>query len=318
MLTILRFAADSLALEKTRKVLLDTVGKSDIEKGIISSIDSMTSVPADQLVPALLDKGITFGLKVVAAILIYIAGGWLIRLVKKFLRGFFKRKQTEPAIVSFTTSLVTALLWVLVIVITVGTLGIETTSLAALLAAGGMAIGMALSGTVQNFAGGVMILIFKPFKVGDYIEAQGFAGTVSEVNITATKLVTLDNRVVILPNGPLQSGSVNNYSKLPYRRVDLTIGVEYGSDANAVKEAILGIAKADDRILTKEQGAPADPFIALSNLGASSVDFTVRLWTRSENYWGVYFDTNESIYRTLPANGIQFPFTQIQVHMDKQ
>lgn len=316
MFTLLKFTADSLALEETRKALLDTVGKSDIEKSLISSINTMASTPADQMMSSLLDKGLQFGLKLIAAILIYTVGGWLIRLIKKFLKGFFARKKTEPAIESFTTSLVTALLWVLVIIIAVGTLGIETTSLAALLAAGGMAIGMALSGTVQNFAGGVMILIFKPFKVGDYIEAQGFAGTVTEVNITATKLTTLDNRVVILPNGPLQSGSVNNYSKLPYRRVDLTIGVEYGSDADTVKEVIQGIALADDRILTQEQGAPADPFVALSSLSPSSVDFTVRLWTKAENYWGVYFDTNESIYKTLPASGIQFPFPQIQVHMD--
>lgn len=316
MFTILKPAIDSLALEEARKALLDTAGKSELEKGIISSIDSMTSVPAGQLMPSLLDKVITFGLKVLAAVLIYIIGGWLIRIIKKALQNFFSRKHTEPAIVSFTTSVVTVMLWVIVIIVTVGTLGIETTSLAALLAAGGVAIGMALSGTVQNFAGGVMILIFKPFKVGDYIEAQGFSGTVSEVDITATKLLTPDNRVVILPNGPLQSGTVNNYSKLPYRRVDLTIGVEYGSDADAVKEAILEIAAADERILTKDKGAPADPFIALSSLSPSSVDFTVRLWTKVADYWGVYFDTNESIYKTLPSKGIQFPFPQMQVHIN--
>lgn len=309
--TILSIAA----ADSVKTALLDTAGKSAVEKEFIASLNAVATTPADELLSSLAEKALQFGLKLVAALAIYIIGAWLIKLTRKSLSRLFEKKGTDPAITGFTTSLVTALLWVVLIIIAVGTLGIETTSLAALLAAGGMAIGMALSGTVQNFAGGVMILVFKPFRVGDYIEAQGFAGTVSEVNITSTKLTTLDNRVIVLPNGAIQGGSVNNYSQKEYRRVDFVFGVEYGSDADKVKETILSIAKADGRVLTKDQGAPDDPFVALSSLSPSSVDFTVRLWCRSGDYWGVFFDTNESVYKTLPAVGIKFPYPQIAVHM---
>ena len=302
--------------DSVKTALLDTAGKSAVEKDFISSINTVSTTPADQLISSLADKAMQFGLKLVAALLIYIVGAWLIKMCRKSLSSVFQRKKTDPAIVSFTTSLITALLWVILIIIAVGTLGVETTSLAALLAAGGMAIGMALSGTVQNFAGGVMILIFKPFKIGDYIEAQGFAGVVSEINITCTKLTTLDNRVIILPNGALQSGSVNNYSRNEYRRVDFVFGVEYGSDSELVKKLILDIAQADSRVLTVEQGAPDNPFVALSSLSPSSVDFTVRLWCKASDYWGVFFDTNEAVYKALPENGIKFPFPQMSVHMN--
>lgn len=303
-------------MENVKTALLDTVGKSDIEKQFIESINEVTSTPPSELLSTLGRDALQFGIKLLAALAIYIIGAWLIKVVKKVLDRFLEKRKAEPAIVTFTMSLVTALLWVVLIIITIGTLGVETTSLAALLAAGGMAIGMALSGTVQNFAGGVMILIFKPFKVGDYIEAQGFAGSVTEVNITSTKLTTLDNRVIVLPNGPLHSGSVNNYSQNEFRRVDFTFGVEYGSDADKVKQCILSIAADDKRVLGTAQGAPADPFVALSSLSPSSVDFTVRLWCKASDYWDVFFDTNESVYKTLPANGIKFPFPQVSVHMD--
>ena len=303
-------------IDSIKTAVLDTAGKSDFEKAIISSINTVSDTPTNKLVSTLGEKALVFGIKLLAALAIYFIGAWLIKIVKKALRRFFIRKKVEPAIETFVMSLVTAVLWVLLIIIAVGALGVETTSLAALLAAGGVAIGMALSGTVQNFAGGVMILIFKPFKVGDYIEAQGFAGTVSEVNITSTKLVTIDNRVIILPNGPLHSGTVNNYSQLAFRRVDLTVGVEYGTDADKVKEVILAMAAEDDRILGVENGAPADPFVALTSLSPSSVDFVVRLWVKTADYWAVFFSVNEGIYKALPANGIKFPFPQLSVHME--
>lgn len=303
-------------IDSLKTAALDTVGKTDFEKALISSFNTVSNTPADKLASTIGEKIIVFGLKLLAALAIYFIGAWLIKVIKKSLRKFFTRKQAEPAIVTFTMSLVTAVLWILLIILAISALGVETTSIAALLAAGGVAIGMALSGTVQNFAGGVMILIFKPFKVGDYIEAQGFAGTVSEVNITCTKLLTLDNRVIVLPNGPLHSGTVNNYSQMDYRRVDLTIGVEYGSDADQVRELILGLAANNDKILDMEGGAPADPFVALLSLSPSSVDFAVRLWTKTADYWDVFFGMNESIYKTLPAHGIKFPFQQVSVHIE--
>lgn len=303
-------------IDSLKTAILDTAGKSDFEKAIISSINTVSDTPANKLVSSLGEKAMVFGFKLLAALAIYFIGAWLIKITKKTLRRFFEKKKAEPAIVTFTMSLVTAVLWVMLVIIAVSALGVETTSIAALLAAGGVAIGMALSGTVQNFAGGVMILIFKPFKVGDYIEAQGFAGTVSEVNITSTKLLTIDNRVIVLPNGPLHSGTINNFSQMEFRRVDLTVGVEYGSDADKVKETILSLAAADERILDAGSGAPADPFVALTSLSPSSVDFVVRVWTRTSDYWNVYFSMNESMYKALPANGIKFPFPQLSVHME--
>lgn len=303
-------------IDTTFTAVLDTAGKSDFEKAVIASLNTAANTPANKILSSIGEQILIFGLKLLAAILIYCIGAWLIRVLKKSLRRLFEKKKTEPAIETFTMSMVTAILWIALIVVTVGTLGVETTSLAALLAAGGVTIGMAISGTVQNFAGGLMILIFKPFKVGDFIEAQGYSGTVSEVNITSTKLLTRDNRVIILPNGPLHSGTIDNYSQEKFRRVDLTIGVEYGSDIDRVKAIILALAEEDDRIIGVDAGAPADPFVALSNLSASSVDIAVKLWTRTPDYWDVYYSMNEKIYRALPADGIQFPFPQLSVHIN--
>ena len=298
--------------------LLDTTGKSEIAKKLILAKQETSGLSAEELLSNLAQDAIGFGLKVLLALVLYAVGAWLIKVLKRFLKKLFEKKKTEPAIVSFTLSLVTTASWVIVIMIVVGTLGVNTSSLAALLAAGGMAIGMALSGTVQNFAGGIMILVFKPFKVGDYIEAQGFAGTVSEMNITATKLLTVDNRVIILPNGALSSGSINNYSNQEWRRVAFVVSVEYGSNADKVKELLLGIAAADARVSDAASGAPADAFAGLSKLSSSSVDFTLRVWVKTADYWPVFFDMNEQIYKCLPENGINFPFPQLSLHLPSE
>lgn len=301
-------------VDQARQAALDTTGKTEIEKSFIETITTVTNTPASELLSDLLYKAIHFGLKVLAALLIYILGGLLIKWAKKLLRKMFTRLKTDPAIVSFATSLVTAAMWVLVIIIAVGTLGVETTSLAALLAAGGMAIGMALSGTVQNFAGGIMILAFRPFRVGDFIEAQGFSGTVSEINITSTRLTTPDNRTIVLPNGALSSGTINNFSRMEFRRLEFCVSVEYGSQADMVKESLLEIANSDERVVSAADGAPEDPYAVLKELGASSVDFLLRVWVRTSDYWNVFYDINERIYETLPEKGISFPFNQLVIH----
>ena len=272
-----------------------------------------TSTPGE-LASDLLDKLVRFGLKLLAAVLIYIVGAMLIKWIRKSVRNRLEKKKTEPTVLSFTMSVLTAVLWILLIVMTIGALGIETTSIAALLAAGGVAIGMSLSGTVQNFAGGIMILIFKPFKAGDFIEAQGVTGVVKDVSISSTKVITMDNKVVVLPNGALFNGVIKNYSKLDWRRVDVTVSVEYGSDADAVREALLGVAAADPRIKTIADGAPADPFVGLLQLNSSSVDFTLRVWCASSDFFPVFFSLNERIYTELPGKGINFPFPQLSVH----
>lgn len=291
--------------------ILDTLDlKGDTEK----FIQKVTTTPTEDLLKELLSDMIQFGLKVLAALAIYFIGAWIIKKIKKILANIFAKRHTEKAIASFTMSLVSISLTILLIILTVGTLGVNTTSLAALLAAGGMAIGMALSGTVQNFAGGIMLLVFKPFKAGDFIEAQGFAGTVSEVNIVSTKLRTTDNRTIVLPNGALSGGTINNVSQNPTRRVEWKIGVEYGTDPAQAREIILSLLKADKRVL-RGSDAPAEANVCVSGLLDSSVELQVRCWTRTEDYWDVLYDITEKIYTELPKNNINFPFPQVDVHM---
>lgn len=282
------------------------------------------------------DKVTQFGIKVLAALLIFVIGLFLIRWVKSILKHMFDRRKTELTIASFVTSFVSISLTVLLVVISVSTLGVNTTSLAALLAAGGMAIGMAMSGTVQNFAGGLMLLAFKPFKAGDFIEAQGHMGKVIEVNITATKILTTDNRVVILPNGALSNGTINNFSGRPLRRVEWLVSVEYGVDAAKCKEAILAIINSDKRVLQADtdmnklykelnisafqlstvnyrmDAIPA-PFVALKSLNESDITFVVRAWVRSDDYWDVFFDLQERFYTELPPQGFGFAYPHVEI-----
>ena len=296
-----------LSLLPTEKT--DTLNNVQAELAAVA--EKIATTPTDQLLTELLDKAVSFGLKVLAALFIYTIGIWLIRKLRKILGNIFIRKNTDATIASFVQSIAGIAMTIVLVIITIGVLGIDTTSFAALLAGGGMAIGMALNGTVQNFAGGIMILIFKPFKAGDYIEAQGYSGTVSEVTITSTKLVTTDNRVIIIPNGVMSNGIVNNFSHQTRRRVDLTVDVEYGSSSEAVKAVLMRIIEEENRIIND----PAAPFIALSALKDSSVQFTIRVWVKADNYWGVFFDMTEKIYNELPKNGIQFPFPQLDVNI---
>ena len=284
---------------------------NNVQAEIAAVAQKIATTPANELISEFIDKAVAFGLKVFAALFIYTLGVWIIRKIKKIIRGIFERKQTDAAIASFAMSITSIALTVILIIITVGTLGIDTTSIAALLAGGGMAIGMALNGTVQNFAGGFMILIFKPFKSGDFIETQGYSGTVSEVTITSTKLSTVDNRVIVIPNGLLSNGIINNYSDRTIRRVEIIVDVEYGSSSEKVISILQSLIKDDTRILKE----PAEPFIRLSALKDSSIQFTIRLWVAASDYWGVYFDTIEKIYNELPKNGINFPFPQLDVNI---
>lgn len=287
----------------------DTLNRVQAELAAVA--EKLATTPADELLGELVDKAVSFGLKVLAALLIYMLGAWIIRKSKRMLGRIFERKGTDTAISSFVQSIAGLTMTVVLIMITVGVLGIDTSSIAALLAGGGMAIGLALNGTVQNFAGGIMLLIFKPFKSGDYIEAQGYSGTVSEVTITSTKLVTTDNRVIIIPNGILSNGTINNYSDQKFRRVDLTVDVEYGSSSEQVKDILNRLIENDVRILQ----TPAKPFIALSALKESSVQFIMRLWVKTDDYWGVYYELTEKIYNELPKNGIMFPFPQLDINI---
>lgn len=295
---------------------MDTAIQDTLKTSSQQLVDTIRTTPPDQLLSLLVDQAIHFGLKVLAALLIYILGAWIVKLVRKILKRGFERKKTEATVAGFVISLVTILLWIIIIVLTISTLGINTSSLAALLAAGGVAIGMSLSGTVQNFAGGIMLLIFKPFKAGDFIEALGYTGIVKEVNIVSTKLTTTDNRLIILPNGALSSGNINNISTNPLRRVDITVSVKYGSDVEQVKAALLDIASDDARVLLSTTKGASDPFVGLIALKESSVDFVLRAWVETADYWPVFFALNEAIYSQLPKKyGISFPFPQLDVHI---
>jgi small conductance mechanosensitive channel len=299
--------------------IIDSLARTDslnaVEKELLTAIDAIANKSGGELALGMLDNAFKFCVKVGAAILIYLAGAWLIRKVRKMLTTTFERKKTDATLASFTLSITSISLTIILLLITVGTLGVDTSSIAALLTGGGLAIGLALNGTVQNFAGGIMILIFKPFKAGDYIEAQGDGGTVSEVTITSTKLTTTDNRVIIIPNGTLSNDVINNYSTRQMRRLDLTIGVEYGASSQETKDLLISLIKADERSLTTQQGAPADPFVALSALNDSAVEFTIRVWVNTENYWPLKYHLTEQIYNELPKHGIMFPFPQLDVNI---
>lgn len=295
---------------------VDTVSRG-IQAELAAAAEKIATTPTSELLSDLVDKALSFGLKVVAAIAIYFVGAWLIKKIKNLLKRIFEKRDFEPAIESFIQSIVGIALWIILIIAVIGTLGVETTSFAALLAGGGMAIGLALNGTVQNFAGGLMILIFRPFKAGDFIEMQGFTGTVTEVTITSTKLTTTDNRVIIIPNGAISNGTINNYSHMPLRRLDLTVDVEYGTSSEKVCEMVMSLIKQDTRILNAETSGKADPFVALSALKDSSIQFVVRVWVKSEDYWDVNFDLLKNIYEELPKNGIQFPYPKLDVNIIK-
>ena len=291
------------------------VSKADSAKVAFREFTEMLAADPGTALQNLGKQAVQFGLKVLAALVIYIIGAWIIKRVKRSLQRMFARKQTDKAMASFISSLVSIVLTVILVIITVSTLGVNTSSLAALLAAGGMAIGLALSGTLQNFAGGLMIMAFKPFKAGDYIEALGFAGTVTEVTIVGTHLTTIDNRKVILPNGALSGGNIVNYSSFPLRRIDATVSVEYGTPAEACKQKLTEIVREDPRFLDSSTPGAADPVIAIQKLDTSSVNFLIRAWVRTTDYWGALFDLNERVYTELPQAGIHFPFPQMDVHI---
>ena len=263
----------------------------------------------DTLLKELISLGVNAGKSIFLAIVIYIAGRFIINLINRLVRQMLERKNVDATIQSFLKSFVSILLNVLLIITVVSALGINTTSFAALLASFGVAAGMALSGNLQNLAGGLIILLFKPFKVGDVIEAQGVLGSVKEIQIIHTILQTPDNKEIFLPNGSLSSGSITNYSKMDTRRVDFTVSVEYGTDVEKVMNALRDIANADSRVLKDPEA-----FIALSSLADSSVNFTFRVWVKGSDYWPVYFALNKQIYEEFNRQGIGFPFPQLQIH----
>lgn len=264
----------------------------------------------DVLITKLTDLSVSLGTKLLIAIIVFFVGRWLIRKLIRLVVKIMEKKHVEASLFSFTKSLLNITLNFLFVIVIIGILGIETSSFIALFASAGVAIGMALSGTLQNFAGGVMILLFKPFKVGDFIEAQGQSGTVSEIQIFNTIMATPDNKIIIIPNGGLSTGIMKNYSKEENRRVDWEFGIAYGDSYDKAKEVIANLLDSDPRVMK-------DPeyFIALTSLGESSVNIVVRAWVKAPDFWGVYFDMNEKVYKTFARENINIPFPQMDVHI---
>lgn len=258
------------------------------------------------------DAIMTFGPRLIGAILTLIIGWWVITIILKALRKGFDKREMEPSLKGFLSSMIGILLKIMLIISVVGMMGVEMTSFIAILGAAGLAVGMALSGTLQNFAGGVMILLFKPFKVGDFIDAQGHMGIVNEIQIFNTILKTPDNKTIIIPNGGLSTSSMVNFSAEPRRRVDFLFGIAYGDDVDKAKKVLRGLIDKDPRILQDPE-----PFIAVSELGDSSVNIVVRAWAEASNYWGIYFDLTESVYKTFDSEGLNIPFPQMDVHIQK-
>lgn len=290
---------------------------SKVDSARIAAADFATTLSTDPSAAfhKLGQDAIHFGIKVLIAILIYIVGAWLIKIVKKSLVKYFEKRKTDKTVASFVTSFASVLLTIMLAILVISTLGVNTTSVAALLAGGGVAIGMALSGTLQNFSGGLILLAFKPFKVGDFIEAQGYAGTVMEMSIVSTRLNLPDNRSVVIPHGTLANGNINNYTRNPVRRLEWKVALEYGTDAAACEAKLLEIAKSDPRILDSSTPGAAAPMAALFSLDDSSVTFVLRGWVRGADYWDVYFAINDAIYKQLPESGFSFPFPQLDVHV---
>lgn len=278
----------------------------NVTKEVVTAIETGHT---EQIIEKLIDLCISAGKNILIAIIVYFVGRFLISLLQRLMVNMLERRKVEVSIQTFLKSMVNILLNVLLIISVVGALGINTTSFAALLASAGVAIGMALSGNLQNFAGGLIILFFKPYKVGDWIEAQGVSGSVTAIQIMHTIVTTADNKVVYIPNGAMSSGVITNYSRMDTRRVEWIVGVDYGEDIDRVKATVDRLIQSDSRILQE----PA-PVVALHALDASSVNVTIRVWVLNKDYWDVYFEMNKKIYEEFNRQGINFPFPQLTIH----
>ncbi len=259
---------------------------------------------------AILEQVILYAPKILGAIAILVIGLWVVKMVSKLIGSLIRDSAVDDSLEGFLISLISILLKIMVYISAIGMLGIEMTSFIAILGAAGLAIGMALSGTLQNFAGGVIILLFKPFKVGDYIDAQGHSGSVKDIQIFVTELATPDNKTIFIPNGPLANGSLTNFSAQETRRVSWTFGIGYGDDIDTAYKVIGELLADDDRILNDPE-----PFMALAELADSSVNITVRVWVNASDYWGVFFKMNEEVYKNFGKHGLNIPFPQQDVHI---
>ena len=281
-----------------------------------AGLSSLKGLSLEEVVSLLVERLVHFSLSIVAAVAVFYIGRFIVRKIYALTESILLRRHVEQSLTTFVLSLVNIVLYFILAVTVIGILGLETSSFLAIFASAGVAVGMALSGTLQNFAGGVLILLLKPFRVGHYIEAQGFAGTVKRIEIFNTIITTPDNKTIIIPNGGLSTGTINNSTAQTSRRVEWKLGISYGDSPAAARAAILEMLAADPRVLTTATGAQADPAVYVASLDDSAVSLSVRAWVSSGDYWDVFFHFNELFYTDLPSRaGINFPFPQMDVHI---
>jgi small conductance mechanosensitive channel len=272
----------------------------------------MESIDVNKYVEMAKQFVVEYGLKVVLAVIVLIVGLMIIKSIVNAAARMMEKRDVDASLRPFLKSMISVLLKVVLFISVIQMVGIATTSFVAVLGAAGLAVGLALSGTLQNFAGGVIILLLKPFKVGDWIGAQGYSGSVSEIQIFCTILKTPDNKTVIIPNGPLSTGALVNYSTEELRRVDMEFGIGYDDDIDKTKAVLNQIIQADSRILKDPE-----PAVLLGALADSSVNFKVRVWCNAGDYWGIYFDFHETVKKTFDAEKIGIPYPQMDVHLYK-
>ncbi len=284
----------------------DSVQKANFAQ----AVDTLMNLDVREVLSGLISQAAWILVKLAVALVIYFIGRWIMRRLLRLLDLAFEKRNVDLSLRSFARNTLQAIFVIVLLMIVVQTLGVNVTSLIAIFSAATLAIGMALSGTAQNFAGGIMILLMKPYRVGDFISAQGQSGTVREIKLFSTVITTADNRTIYIPNNAIATAIVDNYSTADLRRVDWTVGISYGDDVDALRAAILAQLAADARVLKE----PA-PVVWISALADSAVTLTVRAWVKNADYWDVFFEHNENFYKQLPEKGAHFPFPQMDVHV---
>lgn len=296
-----------LAAESAEPLILpDSVQKANLAK----AVEKIASLDYHEVLQTMLSEAVWIVIKIVIALAIYFLGRWIVRRVVRLIDVAMERRKVDVSLRSFMRNTVRVVFSLILVLIVVQTLGVNVTSLIAVFSAATLAIGMALSGTAQNFAGGVMILMMKPYRVGDYISAQGQSGTVREIKLFSTVITTNDNQTIYIPNNAIATAIIDNYTTAEQRRVDWTVGISYGDDVDVARETILAMLAADARILRETA-----PVVWVAALADSSVNLTVRAWVANADYWDVFFEYNERFYKELPKAGINFPFPQMDVHV---
>ena len=299
-----------LTTDKVKTILADTTATQQ-EKAVALG-QTLKNMTFEDILALSIEWGLEIVAKIAIALVIYIIGRWLIGRLVKVVNKVCDKRGVEISLQRFFYNMIKVVLYICLVLTIIGVLGIDTTSLIAMFASASLAIGMALSGTMQNFAGGVMILLLRPYRIGDYIEAQGQAGTIKEISLFNTVITTVDNKIIYVPNSTISTGIINNYSQAATRRVDWNISISYGDDVEVARLVLMQMMTEDKRV--KQDPAPV---VYLTSLGSDAVHISARAWVDNADYWGVFFELNERIYSELPKHGLHFPFPQLSVHIEK-